>query len=131
MAIQSKSDDIEVESQEFCDDFEVRGIMLERDDESGTWEESEVTVCSRQDIKNLFSPYSVTQVDINRKLKVYTAIDNLENRAGVDGRVVSDDGRIHLLVSPIFLLECDEVEPIPVNITQETRKIFEDRLELY
>lgn len=131
MAIQVKNDESESKNKEFIDSFEANGVFMTRDDSSDIWNEEVVSISSRDDIRELFKPYEVTQIDVNRCMKVYTAIDNLANRAGVDGRVVDDNGNIHLLVSPILLLECDEIEPRPIFITKETKKTFKDILELY
>ena len=131
MAIQAKNDKHKSETKEFCDSFEARGIFMTRNDSQDIWEEKEVPITSRDDIRALFKPYPVSQIDVNRCMKIYTAVDNLATRSGVDGRVVDDRGNGHLLVSPILLRECDEVEPKPIIINEGTLKNFKDILELY
>ena len=95
----------------------ARAVLLIKDRLSNSWREETVVLDSVVALRGIFHPHEgkVEQIDIDRNRKIYTCIEFLDVRTGIDAKFLDRDGALQILVSPILLVHCDEEKPIDMT----------------
>lgn len=107
--------------------FNANAVLLKRDDT--TWTEERVKITSVDDIRKIFTPYQsdVSQVNIDKYQKVYYCVKFM--KTGVEAKVTDENCETHYMVSPLLLVECDDIKP--VDISNEVLEKLKDSIDFY